>query len=71
MILHAIMILVEDTRYSKCVDEDSSPFRMPQRGMYFAGSILLWKENENQLLAALIQPGDSVIVGNEWFNQNN
>ena len=49
MILHAIMILVEDTRYGKCVDEDSSPFRMPQRGMYFAGSILLWKENENHL----------------------
>ena len=49
MILHAIMILVDDTRYSKCVDEDSSPFRMPQRGMYFAGSILLWKENENHL----------------------
>ena len=34
MILHAIMILVEDTRYGKCVDEDSSPFLVHQRGMW-------------------------------------
>ncbi len=44
---------------------------MPQRGIvsvaYIGVSILLGKVYEDHLGAALIQPGDSVIIRNEWF----